>query len=49
MLENNVSLMNISHYPSATLILNEAEIETVLSVVNNLAELAVGVLIVRAS
>jgi hypothetical protein len=41
--------MNASYHPSATLILGETEIETILSIIHDLAELSIRVLTIKAS
>jgi hypothetical protein len=47
--ENDVSAMNVYNGPSVALILDEAEIETVLSVINDLAELSIRIFKIHTS
>jgi hypothetical protein len=49
MFQHNILTRGVCHYPSAALVLDETKVESVLSIINDLAELAVSILIINAS
>jgi hypothetical protein len=49
MSQNNILTRGVCHNPSAALVLDETKVESVLSIINNPAELAVSILIINAS
>jgi len=49
MFQNNILTRSVRHNPAAALILDKMKIESIFSMINNLAELAVSILIINAS